>query len=85
MLQKLCGQMGAKQTSRLTKQEAVTFLRKKLNVPAHFRKIFTKIWGASGIVQTKKSSSSLHTTVHLQTYYCTSVNKHEISEDFMKL
>ena len=48
VLQRLCGQMGAKQTTRLTKQEAVAYLRKKLNVPAHFRKIFTKIWGASG-------------------------------------
>ena len=48
MLQKLCGQMGAKQNSRLTKHEAVEYLRKKLNVPEHFKKIFTKIWGASG-------------------------------------
>ena len=40
--------MGAKQTSKLTKHEAVDFLRKKLNVPEHFKKIFTKIWGASG-------------------------------------
>ena len=48
MLQKLCGQMGAKQSSRLTKHEAVEYLRKKLNVPEHFKKIFTKIWGASG-------------------------------------
>ena len=38
MLQKLCGQMGAKYISKLM----------KLNVPEHFKKIFTKIWGASG-------------------------------------
>ena len=51
MLQKLCGQMGARQSSRLTKHEAVQFLRKKLDVPEHFKKIFTKIWGASGKVR----------------------------------
>ena len=47
MLQKLCGQMGARQSSRLTKHEAVQFLRKKLDVPEHFK----KIWGASGKVR----------------------------------
>ena len=47
-MQKLSAQMGAKNSSRLTKQEAVTFLRRKLKVPEHFKKIFTKIWGASG-------------------------------------
>jgi hypothetical protein len=51
VLQKLCGQMGARQSSRLTKHEAVQFLRKKLDVPEHFKKIFTKIWGASGKVR----------------------------------
>ena len=52
--------MGAKKTTRLTNQEAVAYLRKKRNVPAHFRKIFTKIWGASGTIQNLFKNVPVH-------------------------
>ncbi|XP_028417462.1 uncharacterized protein LOC114541858 [Dendronephthya gigantea] len=48
VLQRLCGQLGAKGSSHLPKNDVISFLRKKLNVPTHYKKIFTKIWGASG-------------------------------------
>jgi hypothetical protein len=45
VLQKLCGQMGDKQSSRLTKHEAVEYHRKNLNVPEHFKEIYSRRYG----------------------------------------
>ena len=65
VLQKLCGQFGAKGSSKLAKNDAIAFLRKKLNVPDHHKKIFTKIWGASGGCFTlkRKNEAAQYNTV----------------------
>ena len=39
---------GATDSSRMSKAECISYLRTKLGIPENFRKIFSKIWGASG-------------------------------------
>lgn len=53
-LQNICKQFRPKDVSRMSKVECIAFLRTKLGIPKDFKKIFSKIWGASG----KKTSHS---------------------------
>ncbi|XP_020613997.1 uncharacterized protein LOC110052228 [Orbicella faveolata] len=47
-LQAICRNHGATGSSRMSKAECISYLRTKLGIPENFRKIFSKIWGASG-------------------------------------
>ena len=53
VLQKLCAQLGAKGTSKFAKNDAIAFLRKKLNIPEHihYKKIFIQRSGEHQVAE----------------------------------
>lgn len=68
-LQAICRNHGAADSSRMSKAECISFLRTKLGMPENFRKIFSKIWGASGkyiaslsLVEDSNISTHLYTS-----------------------
>ena len=47
-LQSICKQFLKRDVLKMSKVECISFLRTKLGIPEDFKKIFAKIWGASG-------------------------------------